>query len=79
MYYSYENRKSRVIIFFNKFIFNRMVNEIESNMRNFNNIFNFFSIEKLREIIQEEADKKNENNNNKNNQRKNNNFSNTNK
>ncbi len=37
-------------------------------MMNFNNIFNFHSIEKLRELLQEDSDKKFEDRKNKNKQ-----------
>lgn len=40
-------------------------------MSNFNNIFNFHSIEKLRELLQEDSDKKYEERRNKNKQNQN--------
>lgn len=51
--------------------------EIEKVMNNFNNIFNFHSIEKLRELLQEDSDKKFEERKNKNKQNGYNNNSNT--
>lgn len=59
-----------LIYYFYKF---RTKIEIEKAMNNFNNIFNYHSVEKLRELIQEDNDKKNENRRNNNNQNANNN------